>query len=353
MPPIFELRRELGQVLTSRHLVYLDLNYWNHFCDLLLGDERDEIYSRLFDRLRAGVAEGTYACPIEQTTLRELLRQSDPRKRAATALAIDSLSLGGSAIASRQDRMFIEFLRFVQRWGGGAVPTLPAPRLEMWTKAPFLLGHSQYAESDGPYGLPLSLTDSEMQRLWAGSFSQLLEELTQSPGEPFRYPQALADGYNSSRRSVREQFPDYRTLYIEKVRGLLDHFHPLLGQIHEYHRWRAQPDGAPLSSVERARFGNELAHDLLDLFRTNDLSQQLPTIHIWADLMAHSLWSLSRSLTVNDLYDFEHAMAALPYYDTMLTDSGLNDILRSMDLQRSYETAVYYHPLDAMANLPG
>jgi hypothetical protein len=89
----------LANALRGRVKIYLDTNYWVNFrrADAGLGSPQ---MVELLGLLRHLVASGRAICPLSDSSLIELLQQTDLASRRATALLMDTLSVGVSLIDS-------------------------------------------------------------------------------------------------------------------------------------------------------------------------------------------------------------------------------------------------------------
>jgi hypothetical protein len=76
--------------------------------------------------------------------------------------------------------------------------------------------------------------------------------------------------------------------------------------------------------------GRLLANAIYNAFR---ITTQLPTIRIGAGLHAALRWDRKRKYKANDLFDFRHAEAALPYCDYFLTERSLRHLLQDRNLR--------------------
>jgi hypothetical protein len=59
----------------------------------------------------------------------------------------------------------------------------------------------------------------------------------------------------------------------------------------------------------------------------------LPTLHITALYYSAIRWDKKRNLSANDIYDFQHAAAAIGYCDEILTEKPLTNLLAQRHLQ--------------------
>ena len=81
--------------------------------------------------------------------------------------------------------------------------------------------------------------------------------------------------------------------------------------------------------------------------------EALRSIHIYASLHASLRWNKGRKLRANDLYDFQHAIAALGYADAFFTESPLRVMVteRHLALDRLYDCRVVSDVADAVVVL--
>src|SRR5690349_2847238 len=131
---------ELSKRLSGVRTVYLDTNYWIYLRDTYLAQSRGPVYDDLFSSLSTAASAGSIIFPISGYTWFELLRQTDPRTRLATARLIDKFSQG-VGIENPDERMRIEILCFIRSM---IDPTadLYQPQDLIWTKAAYILGNS-------------------------------------------------------------------------------------------------------------------------------------------------------------------------------------------------------------------
>ena len=68
----------------------------------------------------------------------------------------------------------------------------------------------------------------------------------------------------------------------------------------------------------------------------------LPTLHISALCYSAIRWDKRRNLSANDIYDFQHAAAAIGYCDAFLTEKPLMNLLaqRQLKINADFRCAV-------------
>jgi hypothetical protein len=113
--------------------------------------------------------------------------------------------------------------------------------------------------------------------------------------------------------------------------------------------------GKRLSEGEKAddRPGFHLANLVYQAFLHNRISNQFPTIRIGAALHAALRWDRNRKYKANDLFDFRHAEAALPYCDYFFTERSLRNLVqdRHLELETHFKCRAYSDPEEALAAL--
>ena len=62
-------------------------------------------------------------------------------------------------------------------------------------------------------------------------------------------------------------------------------------------------------------------------FRLNKITTELPSLHVMAKIHAAARWDKNRQFKPNDLYDFHHAIDAIPYYDYFFTERNLRHLV--------------------------
>jgi len=107
-------RRRLAQLwrmVEPRKRIYLDTRYWVFLRDAAMGRAKRPIHDDLLAGLQRLVASGTAICPLADSAMFELHKQTDPETRVAMARVMDALSLGAT-IQNGMERMRTELVRF-------------------------------------------------------------------------------------------------------------------------------------------------------------------------------------------------------------------------------------------------
>jgi len=81
--------------------------------------------------------------------------------------------------------------------------------------------------------------------------------------------------------------------------------------------------------------GLELANLIYHAFRLNKLAHHFPSLRISAGLHAALRWGRNRKYKASDLFDFRHAVAALPYCELFFTERSLHHLIQDGNLKFS------------------
>lgn len=321
-------RAELGTAVTSLQRIYLDVRFWIMLRDVVLGRCQEEVFKDLLIFLRGAVANGRAICPISEAVLMELLKQSNPVTRDATARLIDDLSLG-VALVPFDERICQELCHFAFE-KHGVENLLPLDNL-VWTKQAYVLGQAH------PYNTGLSATDElAMQKsicdeMWTTSLMEMLSDAV-PPASEYDWD-SLARRLNASSAENRENVKSFAQTFRAEFEGGFSLFKNQFVEMLKQAAERSDMPFAPMSSTES------------EAKRFAKFSRAIPTLHIASSCHAAVRWDQKRNLTGNDLFDFHHAEAALAYCDVFLTERALASMLSQRHLGLdTYECRVFSAP---------
>ena len=85
----------------------------------------------------------------------------------------------------------------------------------------------------------------------------------------------------------------------------------------------------------------------------NKLGDYFPSLIIGVGLHASVRQDIQRKFDPNDMSDFRHAQAALPYFDYFLTENNLRDLVTRNNIRfdTQYECVVASNPREAMDHI--
>lgn len=316
----------LGQEISSRKKVYLDVRFWIIARDVMLGIRTDTASRKLLHFLRRGVSDGTLICPISTSTFSELMKQPfTPERRVATAKLIDELSLGVT-MATPQLIVDTEIHRWVlMRMGVQGVHSMQEL---IWTKVCSVYG-DRY-----PHWPDLQLSEDEVfdrQRLyfdfvWEKSVIEVIETLGETRPRSDAFV-AVSDEINRENKISAHEPTNLKAAYDIELRGAIEAAAANAAQI--ILEVVDPCDGWPMFSSSADQHARETgAKQLLyDGFINGDAKDHIRSLHIFASI--HAAWRRDnrRQIKPNDSYDCQHATAALAYCDAFFTEKDLRDVI--------------------------
>lgn len=318
------LRIELGQSLASRRAIYLDTNYWIFLRDAQLGRARESAHRALLEELRKQVALGKAFCPISAATFVEVLKQSDPESRAATAVLIEELSLG-VALGFVGERASTEIAYLFYEHGTPKRELHPRRNL-VWVRLPLVLG-AMYPEVKGSrFAEKRAIEKALIDRLWNSDIRSMLAQVE----DPRELTEALAQDalrLNEANDAHAHELKSFEDTYQREMEGVLDLFAGVGVDVIEHLFERETGQTANSSPESRKQHGPHVYGLLVAIARAGKAAHAFPTLYVHARCHAANRWDRLRRLDGNTLLDFHHAVAALPYCDVFLTERGMGSFL--------------------------
>jgi hypothetical protein len=348
-----ERRLSLGQGIVDRHKVYLDTKYWLLLRNHQLGRSRDPEIAKLADLLIDGVTSAKLICPISADVFMEILKQTDTETLNCSIGLIDTLSEGVSVL-SPEERGRMELLQFVLRHVAGE-ESCHGPKVFVWTKLAYVLGFTNPGDTPFSPEEELTIQKAFLDQMWDISLTDMVETMgIAAIREMPRMPDISSD-LNAGKFANDDDAKSFQDVFLAEIAGILDTFIVEFREMFTY-LYRKRTGGAPqneelaVSDAPR-QFANLIYHG----FRLNRFSTEMPSLRIPATLHAAIRWERSRKYEANDMHDIGHASAALPYFDTFLTEHSLRHLLTRKDLglDRLYDCMVVSDPRVATETIRG
>lgn len=325
--PYRDLILSLGREVRERHRIYLDLKYWIYLRDASIGCPQVPSHVDLLERLSRGVADGALICPLEVTGLLELMKQRDPERRLATVRVMDRLSLG-VCLTPPRERMMAEILRFLRSRSTPSADLHDVREL-VWTKVAFMMGATRPVLPGLSAAESIELDDFFTRRMWRLSLEEILQSA--NPADPFPAipTERIAARVNAGNQAHADELHSLRSVYETELRGVFDVNADLLEEA-MIHLFESSTGRTP---TPEERIATMQSRDLPAFFwnvcRLARLESELPSFHVLATLYARVRWDRQRRFKANDVEDFLHAAAAVPYCDIFLTEQSLAVMLTS------------------------
>ncbi len=349
------LLHRFGQIVARKTIVYLDLKYWINLRKVVLGQPTELAYTALFEILQQAVNRGVLVCPLSFWVFEELLKQSDPATRKATAILIDKLS-SGVAFMHHGEIVGQEVIHFIRTISPHYRDVKQWPIREcIWTRTFSFLGDR----------IPV----------WPETIPQSDQLLAQKNMEDFHFfiplediiddaavitPESVKPGYdvadiNRRKTQVRREHKSFKSMFLAELMHTIkeneDHWYSSMSYL------QSLETGGPEEAIDVDALSELQKRPSINLiywlFKKDKAGNQLPSYHIPAALYAATSWDSNRQLTENDVFDFYHAQLAIPYSDLFLTESSLKALVcsRHLRLDEIYNTEIISDPNEAVTKL--
>lgn len=316
---------ELGQALADRQAIYLDVRYWLFLRQALLGNDDVTPKGKLLQLLREAVKSGKVFCPISESVFLELLKQSDPESRLRTAKLIDELSLGVSLLSQRE-RVATELAHLLYS-SQNAADVHPLRHL-IWTKLPYVLGFLHPTETAIDAASLLAIQKAFFDKMWTIDLVKMMEMFGPGPLPLDPRLDGIAAKLNAGNAEHASGIKSFQQALTDELSGVADlcadTAADIMGEMAAKQGYSAPPPNRDDWRRTRQMCANLVFHGLQ---AKPGLRHKLPTLYIEACLHAATRWDMMRRLVGNDIYDFNHAGAAVAYCQAFFTEGPLKALL--------------------------
>jgi hypothetical protein len=339
---VLRKQHELAELVASRVPVFLDTNFWVMARQAATGETDEPELISLLGALLLGVQSGKLFFPITSDLIAEFSKQL-PERLADTMMMVDRLSLG-VALVPHHERIAIEMERFAaQCWPHD--PPVPRP---IWTCYAFALGYEDL-RPDG-----VEVNDALLVKLAATAWMMPPSLLAQALSPKILEAKAEGD-------RVAAYLNDQETLHAHEIDGRASAIHLEIagaaslieGVAAREFRRIAAAEGRNSEAVDVSgsrQTGRRIAQ-LIAAGLGQDRNRRLfGSLYVPAMLHAAVRSAAGRKVKPNDVFDFRHTAAALPYCRAFFTDGPLKSLIVSghMRLDTLYECRVAATPADAI-----
>lgn len=328
---------ELGEWMAARDRIYLDKCFWIYLRAARTLAPSPRGTSDLLDALVAGVSSGRLVCPISDVLFLELMKQSDPATRGATAELIDELSCG-TALSPEPTRVATEVAHFLHASVGHSV--IPLEHL-VWTKVSYVLGGQHPVATGVPEHEQVVLQKAFFDHLWGISLSTMVREIGDARPLSSQFVD-LADRLNHGNAAHASKMKSFAQVYREEINGVLELAAPIAADVLHDMALKALGSDVQPSEDEKEEVRRQCLGLLRAAVRKPVGRRALRTLQVAALLHAALRWNQTQKLNANDIFDFHHAGAALGYCDAMLTDGPMRALLvqRHLAVERDFSCRV-------------
>lgn len=322
---------ELGCAIESRVPIYLDINFWILLRDATLGSSRENDAKELLRLLQRGVASGAILCPASDAVFLELLKQSDPSTRVATAQLIDELSLGVTLLHG-QARMGTEVGHFIHSFEDDAC-LHPLHHL-VWSKLSYVLGFVHPTSPQFDDETQLVIQKAFFDHFWDIPFATLIGMIEEVPNANELRLDDIGTMLTEGNAQHASELRSFQQTLRAELWGVADLCADMATQI--VSDIDVKKGGAELvEGTSQWKQCRSMCVNLLAQSLTNkpETRLKLRTLYIEAALHAILRWDKARPFKGNDFYDFNHAGAALAYCRAFFTEQPLHTLISSKKLR--------------------
>jgi hypothetical protein len=288
------------------------------------GRPQKPIHAQLLSELQRHVGAGDLFCPLSDAAFLELLKQTVPESRSATAEVVDELSMG-VALCGEQERMGTEIYYLLNQ--ERCKSPFPPISHAVWLRLAYILGMTYPAETPFPPHVERVMQKAFTDHLWSMRLTDMVNVLNGSV-PPGNYDE-VAQRLNSSNTAHSDEVKDFGSTYLSEIAGSLDLFAGTATDVIESQMRAAGATSAELAPDRRGERERAAHTILVNVARAGKGAQAFPTLHAHAKCLAAIRRDKRRKLSGNDLVDFHHAIAATVYCDAFFTEGPLRILLTS------------------------
>jgi hypothetical protein len=331
---------ELWAMIATRRRIYLDTRYWVFLRDAAMGRAKQAIHNDLLAALQSVVESGLGICPLSESVLFELHKQTDPATRLAMARVMDSLSRGVT-VQNSLDRLRAELVRFFHRII--VDQRIPGPPVEhVWTTVGHFLGSPDPVFDGIDSGEQLAISKAFFDFLWSVTLEELITDNHWIEHDKGFQEDALRMTEGS--RAHASEITSFEELYLAEVSGFVDINQATVeAAVTELATALGQQSPGP----DAARLWRNAVYNIV---RFDRVGTGLPILQIVSGIHAAIRWQRGRPFKASDFYDMYHAAAALPYCDMFLTEAFMGTILKNPPLSFGtlFDTDIVWDEADAL-----
>ena len=337
-------QRELVDLLANRVPVFLDVNFWVAARQALTGESDAPELIALLGALRMAAGSGRMFFPVTADLIVEFSKQR-PDDLAATMMLVDWLSLG-VALVPHQERTVIEVENLMARcW-----PAHPPVARPIWTSFAFAFGYEDLRPPGVDIDAATSLKLTEIA--WQAPPTLLASQLDSQMFEAKADSERIAAYLNEQAAIYAEEIDRRETAVRIELEGASSMIEGIAASEARRIAQAAKqpvPDGSDWSVAT----GRSIARMVARGLKLKPNQRLLGSLYVPAMLHAAVRGESGRRIKPNDVFDFRHAAAALPYCRAFFTDGPLRSLIKSghMGLDKLYECEVAATPAEALAVL--
>ena len=335
-----EKKYELGSWVNKRRKIYLDTNFWLLLRNSYLGRTKSSDQHELLHVLKSGVNIGTLICPISSDVFVEVIKQTDEVTLRATIKLIDELSLG-VCLVPEDERRQTETLHFVRSCMLTNTCLYDVEDF-VWTKVAYVHGMQV------PYNKSFSVADNRLiqkaflDQMWTISLQDMIEAIGLERLLSYPHAPDISSLLNQEKDTYLMEAATFRKIFLTELVYILKREEAMFDEMFTY-LFEKEYGHAPLQEeVTSLCAGGKFGNLVYEAFKQEKVANRLPTFEIEAGIHAQLIYDKTRKYKPNDIHDFGHAMAALPYCDCFFTEKNLKELVirKNLGYDKKYDCAV-------------
>jgi hypothetical protein len=340
---VLRKQHELTRLLAERLPVFLDTRYWIWARQAATGESDDPELISLLGALRLGVQSGKLFFPVTNDLIAEFSKQP-PDLLADTMMMVDLLSLG-VALVPHHERTVIEMEGFTARCWPDHPPT-PRP---IWTCYAFALGYQDLR----PEGVEIndSLLIKMADAAWMAPPSFLAAHASPNIFDAKAESERIAAYLNEQEELHAHQIDRHEAAVSIEIGSTASLIAGIAAREVRRLALASGHDAEARDLAGSQRTGQHIARMIADGLKQDQNRRSLGSLFVPAMLHAAVRSEAERKIKPNDIFDFRHAAAALPYCRAFFTEGPLRTLVTSghMRLDKLYGCLVVSEPGEAMA----
>lgn len=342
------LRLQLGEEIKRYKKIYLDTKYWLELRNVILGRQINKNFVKLLELLHNGVKAGKLICPISDENFYEILLQSDPSTLSASASLIDDLSRG-VALLSAEERIKFEILYFIHSSTKGK-NSVCHPDIFVWLKVSCIYGASHPTSTPFSPEEELVIQKAFFDQMWSLSLTDMIKVIGMENILSMPKYNDISEKLNKNKIMYANENNSFKQLFLSEIAGVIDLFQPLFEDALVYLFEKEKGYRPATEEVDATNSGKQIANLIYHAFKKNKLGNYFPSLVIGAGLHASVRQDVNRKFKANDMSDFHHAQAAIPYFDYFFTEHSLRDLVSRSNIgfDKKYNCKVLSDPGQAV-----
>ncbi len=305
-------RIKFGIQACSSSRIYLDTKYWLLLRDSQLSVNNDPDLAEILERLKFLVRNSKAICPISPSIFFEILKQTDPATKIATAKIVDELS-NGYTIINHYDILKNELLYFGKHLKGEDI-SFEAHKITLWRKVATILGDDNFNFLNASLEIQKAFYDF----LYTLNFTDIIEILNHSKPPLEFNDEELANKLTEGKFAHEHEITSFKLLLAQEL------YSTIMGILEIY-----KNDKEVIS--ELSNFQSNID------FKSPNIFHKIPSFYSFASIHSAIRFDKKRKYKPNDFMDFIHASTAIPYYDILLTENSLKHLLTTKPLRLDKE----------------